>query len=105
MRVASITLICLTSAFLLLYPFVLLANVMSYAGYANSATTSLGLSIAMSGFLWSSTLYPLPYLAALIVSIIYLKRKNDKKALQWQIGLLAYIGIIIGFMIAWMIFE
>lgn len=105
MRKFCITLICLTSLPLFLYPFVLLANLMSFAASAQTSTSPRGLTIAMSGFLWSSSLYPVVYLTALIASIILLKRKSDKKALLWQIGLGIYLAVVVGFLIAWMNYD
>lgn len=52
---------------MIIYPFVLLANMMSASGFASKAS-DLKLFV-VNGFLWSSLLYPISFLLALIPSI------------------------------------
>jgi hypothetical protein len=74
MAVKIITYICLIlgGAPLLVYPFVLLANVMSLAAEPTGNKKTFA-DIAFKGFLWSSTLYPVVFVP-LCMSAIRLMR-------------------------------
>ena len=54
-----------TGAPLIVYPFILLANVMSLAGSPSSSPVSPALRLASQAFLWSATLYPIAYVYSL----------------------------------------
>jgi len=98
-------LICVTSLPLLVYPILLVANVMSLAAPPPATPAPLSLSIAASGFLWGSTLYPLAYLIAIAATVMSLARDRIRMALGWQIGLLGYL-VLVGFLLgAWMTLE
>lgn len=58
---------------LLIYPFIMLANIMSFAGH-HSPDETVGQLFAAYAFLISSTLYPIPYIASIIMY-----RKTQKK--------------------------
>ena len=102
MKAFCIGLIGLTTLPLLVYPFVLMANVMSLAASPPSSQVPLSLRLAMSGFIWSSTIYPLPYLVTMIASIVLLRLDEVKKALWWQVGLLGYLLLVGLFFVAWL---
>lgn len=102
MKTLSIALMCFTSLPLLIYPFVLLANVMSMAALSSPTSVSFGLSVAFFGFLIGSTLYPLPYLTSLVFSILNLKNGKPRAAFLWQSGLVGYLILVGLFFIAWL---
>lgn len=88
---------------LLIYPFILLANVMSLAGTKSSTPVPMTQWLAAKAFLWSSTLYPVVYLGCLIVAITCARSGDGSKALLFAIAPLAYFGLCILLMFAWML--
>lgn len=102
MKALCIASLCLTSLALLVYPFVLMANVMSIAAVPPS-NPSMIFRVASSIFLWSSTLYPVPYLIALIASLLKIK-KNVRIAFLWQIALLTYLLVMGLSFVMWLTF-
>ncbi|CAM3436626.1 hypothetical protein FLLO111716_10130 [Flavobacterium longum] len=82
---------------LLIYPFVLLANIMSLAGH-RSPDTSLWMTFISSLFLILSTLYPVPYLIGLIG--YWRTRRNIYAALPCLYGVL-----VLAIMALWMCSE
>lgn len=95
MKALCITFITLTSLLLLAYPFVLMANVMTLANLPSAEPLPTATSLSIHGFMWGSTLYPIPYLAALAGSIWHLRKGRPKIALFWQAGLLCYLVLVI----------
>jgi hypothetical protein len=77
---------------LLIYPFILLANVMSTAGFPGK-TTVVKL-VVVKGFLWLSTLYPISYIIALLP---WVRGKKYGVLLP-----LVHLLLTILFFIAWM---
>ncbi len=88
---------------LLIYPFILLANVMSLAGTQGSTPVPISQWLAAKAFLWSSTLYPLVYLACLIAAIACSRGGDGQKALMLSIAPLAYVGLCVALMFLWML--
>ena len=84
----------LTGLPLLIYPFVLLANIMSLAGH-RSPDTSLWMTFISSTFLILSSFYPLPYLIGLIG--YWRTRRNIYAALPFLYGVL-----VLAIMALWM---
>ncbi len=102
MKPLSIALMALTSLPLIIYPFVLLANVMGLAAVSSPTTASFAVSVAAVGFMLGSTLYPLPYLTALILSILNLTKGKHRAALWCQLALVGYLCFVGVFFIAWL---
>ena len=73
---------------LLVYPFVLIANIMSFAA-GDVQETPLLLTIASKGFLYASTFYPISVLVALVFHFI------NKKGKLSYIPLLPYAHLMI----------
>lgn len=87
---------------LLIYPFVLLANIMSLAAPRSSTPVPMMQWVMANAFLWSSTLYPIVYLACLIAAIVCAKQGDMPKAMVLSAASLAYVGLCIVLMIGWM---
>ena len=85
------------------WPVVLLPNVMSLAGEQRSPTSSFVTAVS-GGFLWGSSVYPLVYIAALVVSLILAFRAHRPAAASYVAWApLAYVGAVIACYCAWMI--
>ncbi len=102
MKPLCICLLFLTTLPLLVYPFVLIANVMSLAATATATPAPIGLKIVSLGFLWTTTLYPVPYLICLIAALMNLKKEKIRTALHWQLALVGYLLMIGIFFTAWL---
>jgi hypothetical protein len=81
MRKATIALMVVNSLPLPLYPFLFMASVMGLSSPDAGVLTPFVL------FLWISLLYPIPWLVALIGSIVCLVRKLPHWALWHQLAL------------------
>ena len=76
---------------LIIYPFILLANVMSAAGFP-SKTSEFKL-LVVNGFLWTSSFYPISYILSLLP---FIRRRKYGFLLP-----LIHIIIVIVFFILW----
>ena len=87
------------------WPFVLVPNLMSLAGSEGSEGPPgrFVMAVAM-GFLWGSTLYPLVYAAALVVTLV-LAFVADRPAAASGVAWvpLAYALAVFGCLLAWMV--
>ena len=92
MKALCIVSICLTSLVLLVYPFVLVANIMAITAVP-PANPSRIFMVTSAIFLGGTTLYPVPYLIALIASLWNIK-KNVGVAFFWQVALMVYLLVI-----------
>lgn len=102
MKFVCILLMGLSSLPLLIYPFVLIANLMMLAAVGTPGDTSFGEAIAQYAFLGGTTLYPVPYTLALIKSITKMEKKRFKKAASWQLLPLGYLFAIVIFSTAFL---
>ena len=91
---------------LLVYPFCLLANVMSLAAVpAQGAAPGLALRLASGAFLWGSTLYPVVYLLAAAVSLFLSSNDRAVGARRVaQVPLVYLLGVLLCF-VAWLVAE
>lgn len=87
---------------LLIYPFILLANIMSFAGTKSSTPVPLMQTVMSQAFLWSSTLYPVAYVACLIAAVTCSRSGNGAMALKLAAAPLLYLGLCVVLMIGWM---
>jgi len=87
---------------LLIYPVVLVANVMSFAGTPSSTPVPLMQKLASMAFLWASTLYPVVYIGCLIAAITYSRGGDPAMAFKLSAAPLAYLGLCVLLMFAWM---
>lgn len=101
MKVLCILLMVLTSCVLLLYPFVLMANIMAIAAMPPSTPLPFLTTLASQVFIWGSTLYAIPWLAGLVGSLICF-RNNLRAALFWQLGVVGYLGIVLLAFAVWL---
>ncbi len=88
---------------LLIYPFFLLANVMSLAGHPASHPTRLALRLTSQGFLWTSTLYPIVYIYCASKAIACSRAGNPKAAVNMSVLPLLYLALVAAFFCGWMI--
>lgn len=92
----------LAAAPLLIYPFILIANIMSFAGTPSSTPPPILATLTSMAFLWASTLYPLIYFPCLIAAIAT-ARTNPSRSLQLAAAPLAYLGLCIMLFFLWML--
>jgi hypothetical protein len=90
MKAATILLLVFAAVPLLIYPFVLLANVMSLAG-TRTGSEPVGQVLVSYAFLFASTAYPLAYLLCLIFSIVAMKTGREQAGLYWSLGPFVYL--------------
>ena len=100
MRVAAIGLLILCALPLLIYPFLLLANVMSFAGTA-TGNELLSQWLISRAFLLGSTIYPIVYLVCAIISIVQIVRNKGKSALTYSSIPLIYLFFLGGLFAVW----
>lgn len=89
---------------LLIYPFILLANVMSLAGTKSSTPVPLMQTLIANAFLWSSTLYPLVYIGCGIAAIVCASGGHSAAAFKLSVVPLLYVVLCVLLMFAWMSF-
>ncbi|MDO5610284.1 MAG: hypothetical protein Q4G62_05840 [Pseudomonadota bacterium] len=99
-RTVSYLLLALGSLPLLVYPFVLLAGVMSLAGH-RSDDTPLLLIVITYAFLVSSIAYPAIYLWGLIMAVKNLGRGRSKAAVVMSAAPLWYLLAVIVLYFVW----
>jgi len=87
------------------YPFLLIANVMSMASEPAANPIPIGLSLSADGFLWGSTLYPVPYTASMVGTVIWMIKSDFKTALFWLLLSATYLFIVGLLFAAWMILS
>jgi hypothetical protein len=88
---------------LLIYPAVLLANVMSLAGHPSAKPIPPELWLTCQGFLWSSTFYPLVYVYCARQAVARSKVDNFRGALNMSMLPLLYLCLVAAFFCGWMI--
>jgi hypothetical protein len=91
----------LGAAPLLIYPIVLLANVMSLAAQPSSQPVPILLQLSSKAFLWSSTLYPIVYLYYARKAIANSKQGDSRTAVTMSLLPLVYLILVLIFLCAW----
>ena len=104
MKTSSIVALGVSGLPLLIYPFILLANVMSFAGHKTGNEPAI-LVFVSSAFLWASTLYPIPYVFFFLRAKSESKKRNGKKETVFALAPLVCLAILGMLMIAWMVVE
>lgn len=98
-------LLVIGAAPLLIYPFVLLANVMSMAAtrVPSQPPVPLMQSLTCNAFLWSSTLYPIVYGICAIAAIV--SSRSGGLTMSWLLaaGPLAYLVLCVLLLAAWIV--
>jgi hypothetical protein len=84
---------------LLLYPFVVIAGVMSLAGHVSGDEPLLLLAVARS-FIWGSLAYPAVYIPCLVVACA-LKQNRKKAALRFSVAPVLYLLALIALLGVW----
>ncbi len=98
MKMILITLAVIEAVPLLVYPFIIIANIMSLAGHKTGDETML-LMVTMYSFLAVSTLYPITYIFATARNVSYWNA--EKISIKLQLLPLLHLAIIIGLFILW----
>ena len=82
---------------LLLYPAVLIANLMSFAAETSGDESALVL-LAVNGFLWVSTLYPVSFIVGIVKyrNADSLEKKKKAVALPYK-----HIALAVAFLFIW----
>lgn len=102
MRTAAILLLVFGALPLLIYPIVLLANVMSLAG-TRTGSEPVGQVMVSYAFLFAGTAYPLAYLLCVAFSVVAIKQGRHQAGLLWSLGPFAYLlalGLLLALWIA-----
>ncbi len=82
---------------LLLYPAVLIANIMSFAAETSGDESALVL-LAVNGFLWVSTLYPVSF----IIGLVKYKKADTEEKKKKAVALpYKHIGVAVLFLFFW----
>jgi len=87
---------------LMIYPFLLVANVMSLAGNPSSEPVSLVVQLASQGFLWGSTLYPLVYIPCALIAVLCSFGESDHIAVRFAFMPILYLGAVIACFFLWL---
>ena len=87
---------------LLIYPFLMVANVMSLAAEPPQYPVSLALRLSSQGFLWSSTLYPLVYIGCAIMSLVQWHRQNGHAAQRYALTPVLYLLGVVALLLLWL---
>lgn len=96
------TALTLGGGVLVVYPFCILANVMSFAGHRDpNDEPGWLLSTTASSFLWGSTAYPLIYFPCLLIA--WMLWKNERvSAARWTANVpVLYLAALLVLMFAW----
>ncbi|MBI5034036.1 MAG: hypothetical protein HZB51_26235 [Chloroflexi bacterium] len=88
---------------LVVYPFVLLANIMGLAGQW-SGNESLVLILISYAFYIGTTVYPLVYLICVGAAIVAVRRKSNR-ALGFALGSIGYLLLLVGLVAIWALVE
>ena len=104
MKPIAIALLCLTTLALIGYPFLFIANIMSFAAHPSAVEAPGIVTTAMNGFLWGSTLYPAPCVIAAIVTIVMLAKGKPGTALIWQGSVVLYLLAATACFLIWLSF-
>jgi hypothetical protein len=88
---------------LIIYPFVLLANLMSLAAEptAESIQVPLWFKLVVYGFLWGSSLYPLALFGCGIWALARSRQNAPKSAILIALIPMAYLAILAVLFIVW----
>ena len=88
---------------LLIYPFILLANVMSLAATKTSTPVRPLQNLTSTAFLWSSTAYPIVFVVCLLAAIASSRSAHGTAALMFAIVPLAYLALCVLLFIGWIV--
>ncbi len=81
---------------LLVYPFLLIANIMSLAAHQPNPPVPFSFTnLAWLSFLWGSTVYPLVYLGCALVAVILSFGESDHIADRFAMIPLLYLAALI----------
>jgi hypothetical protein len=103
-KIVSIIALALGALPLLVYPFVLLADVMSLAAPKSGKHSTL-LSVVSRAFLWTSLAYPIVYMLCVSQARLMLKKTHEEAALVFSVVRLGYLALIVVLFFAWMSVE
>jgi hypothetical protein len=87
---------------LLIYPFVLVADVMSLGAEPTPASHPPAFLLKLIGysFLYGTMAYPAVYIPCYLLSDKETKRSHDKAALYWSVAPILYLVVLFGVFVA-----
>lgn len=88
-------------SFLLTYPLIFTAAVMSLAGFESSDTPSL-LSVVAQIFIWLTVLYPLVYI---VFVVLFLRKKFSRRRSLYAYAPMLYLFLCVIFFFLWLAVE
>lgn len=100
MKLAAIGLLVLGALPLIFYPFIFLANVMSFAGTPTGNETTVQWLVSRT-FLVGSMIYPIVYILCAIAVVVQIIRNQGKAALKSGSIPVFYLVFIVGVFFLW----
>jgi len=100
MKLATYLVLFIGALPLLIYPGILLADVMSLAGYRSGNETAL-LKLVSYSLLLGSLAYPAVYIFCIALATARIKKNENKAALCYGTGPLVYLLLLVGLFAAW----
>ena len=99
-KIVSWLLLLVAALPLLIYPFVLLANIMALAGH-RSGDEPIILLLPGFAFVLGTTAYPLVYILCVVAAIAYMKKARGAAAVACSTAPLAYLALMAGLAALW----
>jgi len=100
MKIVSWFLMIIGALPLLIYPFVLLANMMALAGHRSGHEPVILLLIAFA-FVLGTTAYPVVYILCVVAAVACVKKARGAPAVAYSAAPLAYLALMVGLAALW----
>lgn len=94
-RTPAIVGMILSAVPMLVYPFVMMANLMSFVAEPNPEATSFE-RIASTTFLVLSTAYPVSWIGGLVSTVVLLTKQRPKAAMWTGAWPLFHVALVVG---------
>ncbi len=96
MKIIGTVALVLGGLLLLLYPFVLLADVMGLGGGQNGITSLTWETVTIYIFYYGTLAYPLVYIPCLILAVVMGRKEKDGLALLFSVMPLLFLLVVFG---------
>lgn len=100
MKRASTFLFVLEALPLIIYPVVLLADLMTFSGHVTGGE-SPGLLITVYAFVFGSMVYPVVYVACVILAYARMRENKLPAAMRFSVAPLAYLALLVALIVLW----
>jgi hypothetical protein len=100
LKLAAIISLILGAVPLLMYPFLVMANIMSFAA-PHTNEEPFGLTLVVNIFLFSSTAYPIVYILCAVFAIVHIRKDKGKPAFSYGIAPIIYLVLLVGLLATW----